>query len=95
MTFEFFVFVHNCVARPLGIHSKQSSSVGFSRSRGVEDIYLNIFVVRLGARSGSAGSATPLARGRSATPGAMAPSPGTGEHPIGRTELLVTPIESP
>ena len=27
--------------------------------------------------------------------GAMVPSPGTNEHPIGRTELLVTPIESP
>ena len=46
-------------------------------------IYLNIFVVRL------------VVRGRSATPGAMVPSPGTNEHPIGRTELLVTPIESP
>ena len=28
-------------------------------------------------------------------PAAMVPSPGTNEHPIGRTELLVTPIESP
>ena len=28
-------------------------------------------------------------------PAAIVPSPGTNEHPIGRTELLVTPTESP
>ena len=34
-------------------------------------------------------------RTRTGLVGAMVPSPGTNEHPIGRTELLVTPIESP
>ena len=34
-------------------------------------------------------------RTRAGLVGAMVPSPGTNEHPIGRTELLVTPIESP
>ena len=37
----------------------------------------------------------PVDLGEVTGPAAMVPSPGTNEHPIGRTELLVTPIESP